>query len=232
MKGENARILVVEDDETLRDIMGVLLRMLGYEVCGVVPTAEEAIALAVEKRPDLALVDVNLSGRMDGIALAPFLLDVLDIPVVFMSGGIAPERMAEAVATGAVAFQEKPFSKDDLHRTIEVGLATHAIRRRVQGGNGGEVAVPTMEAPFFITDCEGRVLYRSPAARERNAGGNSDPARRISLLSRQGRQIGFVVEIARGEDRGENPGRNPFATGETVCTGIPIDVSMGTRPAP
>ncbi|OPY43879.1 MAG: two-component response regulator [Methanoregulaceae archaeon PtaU1.Bin222] len=161
------KIMVVEDDDALQEVISTILGMLGYEVCGVVDTGEGAIGEAIEHRPDLALMDINLPGHMDGIEAAPFLIDILDIPVVFMSGGLPKERMEAAMGTGPVAFQEKPFSGKDLHQVIEVGLATHAIRKKVQQQEVVSFTFPPPESPFLLTNAGGPVVYASPGARTR-----------------------------------------------------------------
>lgn len=161
------KIIVVEDDDALQEVISTFLGMLGYEVCGIVDSGEGAIGEAIEHRPDLALMDINLAGHMDGIEAAPFLIDILDIPVVFMSGGLPKERMEAAMGTGPVGFQQKPFSRKDLHQTIEVGLATHAIRKKVQQREVLAFTFPPPESAFLLTNAGGLVVYASLGARTR-----------------------------------------------------------------
>jgi len=163
---QKAKILVVEDDDGLQDILSTFIRILGYGVSGVVDSGDEAVGHAFEHRPSLVLLDVNLSGHMDGIEAAPFFIDVLDIPVIFMSGGLSQDRMEAAMQTGPVAFQEKPFSRKDLHETIEVGLATHAIRKRVRQQAFPVLPLAAPGIPFLVTDPAGLVLYASRGVQE------------------------------------------------------------------
>jgi two-component system, response regulator PdtaR len=62
-----ARILVVEDEAIVAEDLRDLLEELRYEVAAVVLSGREAIAKAVELRPDLVLMDIKLKGAMEGI---------------------------------------------------------------------------------------------------------------------------------------------------------------------
>ena len=64
---EKIRILVVEDEVLVAEDLKEILRGFGFEVPGIAETGEGAITLAGETRPDLILMDINLSGAMDGI---------------------------------------------------------------------------------------------------------------------------------------------------------------------
>lgn len=64
---EKIRVLVVEDEALVADDLQEMLNGMGYEVPGITDTGEGAIALAGEHHPDLILMDINLSGAMDGI---------------------------------------------------------------------------------------------------------------------------------------------------------------------
>jgi DNA-binding response OmpR family regulator len=62
-----------------------VLTRFGYEVLGVVPTGEEALALAAEHEPDVAVLDVRLAGPVDGVDVAAALRRRSGTPVVFLS---------------------------------------------------------------------------------------------------------------------------------------------------
>ncbi len=157
------KILVVEDDENLQDLLATFLKMTGYEVSGVVDSGEMAIREVIENPPGLVLMDVNLSGCMDGIETARMVIDIFDIPVVYMSGGLPRERMKEAMETGPAGFQEKPFSRQQLHETIEVGLVTHSIRKKARQHEIQAWHAP--ETAFIFANAAGEVLHANDGAR-------------------------------------------------------------------
>ena len=65
-----AKILIVDDEVVVAEDIRRQLRALGYLVVGVVASADEAVRLAGEHRPDLVLMDIKLKGPMDGIDAA------------------------------------------------------------------------------------------------------------------------------------------------------------------
>jgi PAS domain S-box-containing protein len=124
------RILVVEDERIVaRDIQNTLER-LGYTVTATVPTGEEAVRKAEETRPDLALVDIVLSGAMDGIEAARHIHFVLGIPVVYLTAYTDDERLERARATEPVGYIVKPYTERELLATIEMALHQYLASRQ------------------------------------------------------------------------------------------------------
>jgi CheY-like chemotaxis protein len=76
-----AKILIVEDENIVVLDLQMRLNSLGYAVAAVAATGQEAIKKAGETRPDLALMDINLKGEMDGISAAEQLRARYDLPV-------------------------------------------------------------------------------------------------------------------------------------------------------
>ena len=74
---EAARILVVEDELIIAKGVQKRLQNMGYIVIDIVPSGEEAVQTAVAEHPDLILMDINLSGDMDGIGAAEQIRSVL-----------------------------------------------------------------------------------------------------------------------------------------------------------
>ena len=80
-----ARIMVVEDERIVAMDTEELLCGLGYQVCIVVPSGEEAILAATGQCSDLVLMDIRLGGQIDGIKAAEVIRNKLDVPVIFLS---------------------------------------------------------------------------------------------------------------------------------------------------
>ena len=80
-----ARILVVEDESIVARDIQKRLTNLGYAVVAVAASAEESIRQAIEKRPDLVLMDVVLKGAMDGVEAAEQIRSHFDIPLVYLT---------------------------------------------------------------------------------------------------------------------------------------------------
>ena len=134
--GERLRVLAVDDDPNDLRYVRDTLTQSGYAPV-VTGDAEEAIRLMEEEKPDLALLDLMLPGT-DGIELMREILDVADVPVIFLSAYGREEVVARALELGAVDYVVKPFSPTELSARIAA-----ALRRRV-------VAEPT--APYVLGD--------------------------------------------------------------------------------
>ncbi|HEY1700470.1 MAG TPA: response regulator transcription factor [Trebonia sp.] len=116
-----ARLLVVDDEPTIRELLAGSLRFAGYEV-RTAADGTEAIRAAAGSRPDLILLDVMMPGR-DGFEV----LDVIrgntpDVPVIFLTArSEVPDRVT-GFALGADDYVSKPFSLDEVLGRIRAVL--------------------------------------------------------------------------------------------------------------
>src|SRR5579863_4419189 len=118
-------ILVIEDEEKLRRVVGMHLASTGYEVKAA-GTAEDGIKYAGDA--DLVLTDLKLPG-MDGLALLEKLnAQNTHAPVIVMSAFGTVENAVEAMKKGAVDFLPKPFSLDHLSVVVEKALEVSKLR--------------------------------------------------------------------------------------------------------
>jgi len=120
--GSGARVLVVEDEESVLRVTSRMLERKGYRVS---QAREAAEALEILARPegavDLVLTDLMMRG-MGGAELIARLAGRL--PVVCMSGH-APDEASRQRASSATAFLSKPFTAEELHQVIAQALARH-----------------------------------------------------------------------------------------------------------
>ncbi|MCY4448284.1 MAG: ATP-binding protein [Chloroflexi bacterium] len=127
---ERLRILAVDDDPNdLRYVRDTLARS-GYDPM-VTGDPQEALRLVADERPELVLLDLMLPGT-DGIELMKDILDVADVPVIFLSVYGREELVARAFDTGAADYVVKPFSPTELAARIRA-----ALRRRVTAEPSG-----------------------------------------------------------------------------------------------
>jgi NtrC-family two-component system response regulator AlgB len=121
-KGE-VRILVVDDEESIRKMLRVCLEGAGYRVT-LAPTGEAAVAAAKRAPPDVALVDLRLGG-MDGIAVTRALAqDTPTVSVVLMTAYATIDNAVDAMRAGASDYLPKPFTPAQV---------LHVIRKTVEG---------------------------------------------------------------------------------------------------
>jgi len=115
------RILIVEDEYIAAHTLRMSLELgFGYQVVPPVATGEEAIA-CVEKDPriDAILMDIRLSGQMDGIAAARQITDRHPIPIVFMTGYSYNETMRDYQSPVPYAYLEKPVGPEKVNQAIQ-----------------------------------------------------------------------------------------------------------------
>jgi signal transduction histidine kinase len=122
------RILLVEDDATLREMLAELLDLNGFEVAAATQGAE-ALGLLTEQPPDLVLSDVAMP-VMDGFALVRVLRErpeTRNLPIILLSARTEREQVRQGMDLGADDYITKPFTTDELLRAIQVRLDQKAL---------------------------------------------------------------------------------------------------------
>ncbi len=128
---EPFRVLVIDDDPSLCELLEQLVSRQGYKVFTALG-GEEALANLEETRPDLVSLDVVLEG-MDGLETLRQLKSRLpDVPVVMLSGHGHARTIVEAMRLGASDFLRKPFEGEELELAFQKALETRALRKEVE----------------------------------------------------------------------------------------------------
>ncbi len=117
-----ARIMVVEDETIVSRDIAAQLQSLGYQVVGHATHGDEAITMAMELRPDLVLMDIQLAGHLDGISAALRLREEAMIPVVFLTAFASDETLERAKRAQPYGYIHKPFSERELRTALEMAL--------------------------------------------------------------------------------------------------------------
>ena len=115
-------ILIVEDEALVASYIEEVLGESGFHVAGIAASGTEALSLAAESDPDLALVDIRLTGPIDGIELACQLREKFAVPAIFLSGLIDPETTERARAAHPLGFLPKPFRPSQVFNAIQRAL--------------------------------------------------------------------------------------------------------------
>jgi DNA-binding response OmpR family regulator len=138
------RILIVEDEPLIAASIDWELRDAGYEVVGPAADPAHAAGLAHAARPDLALVDINLAGHGDGVALARA-LGRQGVASIFVSGQVIEARENRDAALGLVA---KPFAVEQIAAVVRCAAIVLA---------GGRPAVVPPALELFSRPASSRV---------------------------------------------------------------------------
>jgi two-component system, NtrC family, response regulator AtoC len=125
------RILIIDDEPQIRRILSALLSDTGFEVAEA-ESGEEALAVAKDFRPDIALLDLNMHG-IDGLETLRALLNIhskLDCIMMTAYGTI--RSAVEAMKSGAFDYLAKPFDNDELLLIINRALDMRNLSREVE----------------------------------------------------------------------------------------------------
>jgi DNA-binding response OmpR family regulator len=118
-------LMIVEDEALVAILLRDELQRAGYNVLDLTDRHDEALVVAKAEKPDLALVNIRLAGRDDGIELSKN-LKVLGIPVLLISGQVSRASSAKTVAIGSMP---KPYDAE------EMVLAVAYLLARLKGDN-------------------------------------------------------------------------------------------------
>ena len=113
------KILLAEDEVLIAHCLKMELELNGYDVCSFVASGEEAIEIAKKEDPSLILMDIHLSGKMDGIEAATKILEHNKIPIMFMTGYNDKAIYERAQELNPVSYLEKPIEIFEIQPIID-----------------------------------------------------------------------------------------------------------------
>jgi len=117
-----AKIMIVEDEAIVAMSVRSKLRSLGYEVCDLVSRAEDALENVAIEKPDLIIMDIGLSGRMNGIDAAREIRHHSAAPIIFTTGYFDEELAKEITSISASWLLQKPFGPEDIEQLVAEAL--------------------------------------------------------------------------------------------------------------
>lgn len=200
------RILIVDDDASVRDVISVLLQEEGYE-CRTASSAEAALDIAAAEAPPLVISDMKMPGR-DGVwLLEAFRERYPETAVIMLTGYGDTEAAVDCLRRGAVDYLLKPPKLTNLIRAIERALAKRRIelaRKRYQKKLERKVRDRTGELRTALRNIQGTyqttllALVRALDAREHETSDHSQRvvkyteviAERLSLRGPELEEIG------------------------------------------
>ncbi len=150
------KILVVEDEDAIREVIALNLRMAGYEVAEAA-SAERALGLLGEEKDgfDVALLDVMLPG-MNGFSLCETIRrDSVELGIIILSAKTQEKDKINGLSIGADDYITKPFSVTELLARVE------ALCRRVTRQATEQQGESRLVSGQFVLDQKSRVLYKN-----------------------------------------------------------------------
>ena len=153
MKKETKRILIVEDQLIIGLDIRLMLESLGYQITGIVGSGEECIESVRQEKPDLVLMDIMLSGEIDGIFTAELINREFDVPIIYLTAHSDENSLVRANLTEPYGYIVKPIDEKYLYSAIEIALHRFKLDRELKKS---EIKYRTLFEqsldPIFICD--------------------------------------------------------------------------------
>jgi signal transduction histidine kinase len=201
-------ILIVEDERIIAKDLQQTLAAQGYDAGAIASSAEDAIAAAARRCPDLVIMDIRIKGKRDGIEAAQILQRDFGVPVVYLTAHADHATLERAKLTEPYGYLVKPVKPAELRSSIEVALYRHEMDKRSrERERTSSSLLRSIGDAVIALDLAGHVTYMNPVA-ERLTGTALDaalgrPAREllpiggtspVPLLD-QGRPLGSMLVL-------------------------------------
>ncbi|HEU4577381.1 MAG TPA: response regulator [Polyangiaceae bacterium] len=125
-------VLIVEDEAIVAHDLRQTLAEQGFDAFAVASSAEEAIATAASKRPDVVLMDIRIKGPTDGIAAAQALRERFGTPIIYLTAHADARTLARAKSTEPSGYLLKPVKSSELKVCIELALHKRGSQQRLE----------------------------------------------------------------------------------------------------
>lgn len=116
------KILIVEDEPVISMYLTTIVKKFGYDIVSEAATGEEAIGLSRQLKPDLILMDIKLSGSMDGITAARWIKMEFSIPSIFITAYTDGDLIERARYAEPLGYIVKPIRENEVRAVIECAI--------------------------------------------------------------------------------------------------------------
>ncbi len=124
---QNKSILIVEDENIIALDIKNRVKLMGYNIAGVLPSGEEAVAKIKDLRPDLILMDIFLKGKITGIEAAVKIHASYNIPIIYITSYNDEYTLKQVSRSSHSGYLVKPFNENELKIKISDALvAAHS----------------------------------------------------------------------------------------------------------
>ena len=130
------KVMIVEDELITAEAIAILLKKLNYNPIAIFSSGEEAISKIKNLNLDLVLMDIILSGTMDGIEAAAIITSNYNIPIIFITAYSDKKTLNRAKLSEPYGYIVKPITnEDDLLPTIELAMYNHQVKNKLKKGH-------------------------------------------------------------------------------------------------
>ncbi|MBN1647140.1 MAG: EAL domain-containing protein [Spirochaetales bacterium] len=158
-------LLIVEDERIIAIDLQRRLEKFGFSVCGIASTGQEALELCERHSPELVLMDIMLSGDIDGIEAADIIRKTYGLPVIFLTAYSDEKTLERAKRSEPAGFILKPFKEKELYTTIDIALYKNKINKKLRIQELWRTAIlESTQEGIIATDMKGNIRFMNTAA--------------------------------------------------------------------
>lgn len=161
------RVLIVEDEKIIALDLQRRLERFGYIICDSAADGEDAVLKARKHRPDIILMDIMLSGTVDGIEAAKQVKRELQIPVIFLTAYADERTLERAKEAEPFGYILKPFKERELYTTIDIALYKYRVDKDLKKQERLFSAIlHSVNDGIIAIDNDLKVLFLNPVAEQ------------------------------------------------------------------
>lgn len=124
------KVLVLEDEALIALDIRYELEAMGYEVTDVVSNSKDAFESVEKNRPDIALLDVNVRGLLNGADIGAQLKVRYDVPCIFLTAYVDENTIEQVKRCQPYGYMVKPLNIPQLRATLETSIAKIKLEKR------------------------------------------------------------------------------------------------------
>lgn len=202
------KVMLVEDEVVIAMDTRNQLENFGYNVVASAFSGEQAIIEANQHKPEIVIMDIVLSGKMDGITAAQSIVKSLHIPVIFLTAFSDPKTLRRAKTSGAASYLIKPYRVDELHACIEVALHKHQMERKLKESEQWFAkTLHCISDAVIATDADGIIRFMNPVAEAMTG---------VLLEQAKGKAVSEIMTLLTQDNRDIIP--NPVIRALETCS--------------
>ncbi len=129
------RIIIADDEAVIISAIRSQITTLGYEVVGIAANGRDALRLAKESKPDLAILDIVMPGELDGIEAGRIIKEELHIPVIFVTAYSDEDYLQQVKAVEPLAYIIKPYQLQELKIVLRIAFYKIEAEKRQRNLN-------------------------------------------------------------------------------------------------
>lgn len=151
---ESVKMFIVEDNVIVAENLAMKLEQLGFEILGIFDSGESVLEQIKTQVPDIVLMDIYLSGDLDGIQTAQKISEEHDIPFIYLSDHYDKSTVSRAMQTFPANYLIKPFNEHELNVAIQLAFhnASYDKHKEPEEEEEKEEAQYVMNNSIFIKE--------------------------------------------------------------------------------